>query len=86
MFYIFNTMMILRKHIGLLGNHDLWMHIKDQNSLPAHQATLPKRNSARPQRPIIVHALHHVEEHRRKSSKENPQDFSCPSSYHPSKF
>ena len=64
-------MMILRKHIGLLGNHDLWMHIKDQNSLPAHQATLPKRNSARPQRPIIVHAFHDVE-HRRESIKENP--------------
>ena len=78
MFYIFNTILILRKHIELLGNHDLCMHIKDQNSLPAHQATLPRRNSARPQRPIIVHALHDVEEHRRESIKGNPQEFSFP--------
>ena len=71
-------MLILRKHIELLGNHDLWMHIKDQNSLPAHQATLPKRNSARPQRPIIVHALHDVEELRKETFKENPQDVPFP--------
>lgn len=31
-------------------------------------------------------ALHYVEQHRRESIKGNPQDFSCPSSYHPSKF
>ena len=71
-------MLTLRKHTELLGNHDLCMHIKDQNSLPAHQATLPRRNSARPQRPIIVHALHDVEEHRRESIKGNPQEFSFP--------
>ena len=71
-------MLILRKHIGLLGNHDLWMHIKDQNSLPAHQATLPKRNSARPQRPIKVHALHDVKEYRKETFKENSQVVSFP--------
>ena len=71
-------MLILRKHIELLGNHDLCMHIKDQSSLPAHQATLPRRNSARPQRPIIVQALHDVEEHRRETFKENPQEVSLP--------
>ena len=53
-------MLTLRKHIELLGNLDLCMCIEDQNSLPAHQATLPRRNSARPQRPIMVHALHDV--------------------------
>ena len=71
-------MLILRKHIELLGNHDLCMHIKDQSSLPAHQATLPRRNSARPQRPIIVHALHDVEEFRKETFKENPQDVPFP--------
>ena len=78
MFYIFNTMLTLRKHTELLGNHDLCMHSKDQNSLPAHQATLPRRNSARPQRPIIVHALHDVEEFRKETFKENPQDVPFP--------
>jgi hypothetical protein len=53
------------------------MHITDQNSLPVHQ-TLPRKNSARPQRPITIHALHDVEEHRRESFKENTQDFSLP--------
>jgi hypothetical protein len=52
------------------------MHSKDQNSLPAHQVTLPRRNSARPQRPIIVHVLYDEEEHGRETFKENPQDFS----------
>ena len=70
-------MLILRKHIELLDNCDLWMHITDQNSLPVHQ-TLPRKNSARPQRPITIHALHDVEEHRSESFKENTQDFSLP--------
>jgi hypothetical protein len=78
MFYIFNTMLILRKHIELLGNLDLCMHSKDQNSLPDHQAIIPRRNGARPQRPIKVHALHDVKEYRKETFKENSQVVSFP--------